>query len=257
MTLPRETVELLLPCYLCGDLPEELLADVGAAIAADPDLRMRLHTLGDGREACRAALQAAAGALPELGDAGLPSPNLPPQSDPGGAAWPGLLAAVAAAILLMATFAGAPPQPEELRLLAVHRSAVAAGPAFIEATDGARLSAAFRAAGVSPSHAMAPDLSGQGYRLLGGMVNAQRNGVAVVYEKDGKRFVCQIYAAEVSHSRPDRVRRVRGVTLRGFQQEGASVVAWTAGSRTCLFSGEAPLDTLLAEAAARLSPTRG
>ena len=78
--------------------------------------------------------------------------------------------------------------------------------------------------------------------------------MAVVYEKDGKRYVCQIYGAVPTALRPDRVEQVGPVVLRGFERGAQAAVSWSSGGRMCVFSGEAPVEELLAVVRRRIQP---
>jgi hypothetical protein len=106
---------------------------------------------------------------------------------------------------------------------------------------------------------MAPDLSAMGFALVSARYeDGPRAGVVLTYEKDGQRFHCRIHAGFQTGTVPDAVRVANGVVLRGFEDgAGGSVVSWSGGGRTCLFSGPAPLDDLLAMVAMRVDPRRG
>lgn len=312
--LNRGAVEALLPCYLCGDLPAEINEAIEGWLSRDAELKSRLDTLGQGRDACIEAIALLAEEVPDLAleldlslfprgdlEAGedslddaladeeatmvmAPVVAVPPQSDsdapshtadtvvdsaaqPVAAPQPATapapapagslvhllvgLAAAAALVLSFASGSGAPAQE-----VALTHSVAAAGPDFVAGTEPAVLRQALLDRGVSPALAMVPDLSAQGYQLVGVEVSPARPGVAVVYTKDGQRFVCQIFGAMITSSNPDRVEQVQGVTLRGFSDGDNALVAWTSGTRTCIFSGPASLDALFAEAAARIQRIR-
>ena len=325
MTLDRATVDALLPCFLCGDLPDEVHAAIESALAEDADLRGRLETLEGGRDACLEALSSLSGAVPDLdheldlsglltaaggpaasdteeaaledfeeapttvmsaidiparatqlsaaNDApaattpyGVEVPKAesftpPPPSRPLGPAAAsvnpgGLALGLAAAVALLAVLAGGPPQqPAEVQLLDTHQQVVQEPAGFIATTDGGALMDALRAAGADPRLAMAPDLTDWGYTLVGGSVSGR--GVVLVYERDGRRYTCQIYSARVTSSRPDVVQDASGVVVRGFQEGELGVVSWTAGGRTCLFSGPAPVAELMAFVTERIERSRG
>jgi hypothetical protein len=263
MMLDPATIEALLPCYLCGDLPVEVARAIEAAMEADAGLRARLTDLVGGREACREALAAVAPDLPaglldlsllaarplELPAAG-PAPWPPPAgADPIAA----LVGMAAGAMLLLAGVGagGAPPPEVTLAARAVEVSALAATPAAL--VQG------LAAAGAPPALQWVPDLSAQGFALVDARLEREpRLGIVVTYEKDGQRYHCRIYGASPTRSVPDETRVVRGVVLRGFDDgAGGGVVAWTGAGRTCLFSGPAPVAELLAVVAARLGGAAG
>jgi len=295
MTLDRETIEALLPCYLCGDLPPGVAARIDAAVAADPTLQARLDTLGRGRDACNKALALLRDDLPDLGDleldlaplqasagpaveagadptdpasetaptaAGAPLPaSLPAPTPPRPAASPlpglGLGLAAAAALIAFGLSQGSTP-PAEVGFLAQHDHAAHASAPLLSATDGpGALKQAFRDAGVPPALAHAPDLSAWGFALVGGVVHEGAPGVSLVYEKDGQRYVCQIYANLRTQSRPDRMVEVQGVRVRGFQDGSRGIVEWSAGGRTCLFSGPGDVSALMAVVTDRIRRSRG
>lgn len=253
MTIPRETVVALLPCYLCDDLPDHIAAAVEEALATDADLQSRLEALTTGRDACLEALTAVApelAAWPELDAPAPPHPSVPPTQP-----W-GLAVGIAAAVLLAIT-AGRSPAPALERTLAAESTAIASEDgALLRASSPQALAAALRAAGVAPQLAVVPDLSAMGFQLVGARPTASEDsalpGVAVVYERNGERVVCRIHTARPTDSRPDATRTVEGITLRGFEHDSGAVVAWSSGGRWCLFSGPMPLAALLDAVAARI-----
>jgi anti-sigma factor RsiW len=169
----------------------------------------------------------------------------------------GLGLAAAAALLAFGLSQGAAP-PAELGFLAQHdRAAHASAPLISAAAGSEALTRAFRDAGVPPALAHAPDLSSWGFALIGGVVSDGPPGVALVYEKDGQRYVCQIYANLRTHSRPDQTVEVQGVRVRGFQDGARGVVEWSAGGRTCLFSGPGDVSALMAVVSDRIRRSRG
>ena len=64
--LDRPTLEGLLPCYLCGDLPDWLNRRVEQELQQDPALQALLEEVRGGREACEQALRTLSAAVPEL-----------------------------------------------------------------------------------------------------------------------------------------------------------------------------------------------
>lgn len=246
MSFERDELLHLLPCHLCGDLPAGVSEQVEEALRDDAELRIMYDTLVVSREECARLLEAAREAVPELAELGhAPAPPVPtvPPTRP----W-GLAVGVAAALLLTVGSALQDRQDAveqgffDTHVAAVESPALLAGPG---------LPVALQAAGVEPRLAMAPDLSAQGFALVG-VMPVPGGGVAVVYERDGKRYVCQIYAAVPTALQPDRVEQVGPVLMRGFERGEQAAVSWSSGGRTCVFSGEVPVDELLAVVRQRL-----
>jgi len=273
MTLDRDIILGLLPCFVCGDLPPAVSEAIAAAVAADPALQAAVAGLRASREACREALL---GALPGLDLAVAPAPlrgvggpadggmldgvaadgALPGEAGaaraeaaPGAAAlWGGLVAGLgaAAAVLIGVVGVGAAPGPAALALDRAER--LAAAPPLAPGADPA---AALLAAGATPQLAMAPDLSAHGLRLVAvAPLPGPRPGTAAIYEKDGQRFVCQMIVAAGPPGPPDALREVGRLQLRAYRVgEGSSpkgaVVIYDISGMRCLFSGPLPLEALL------------
>jgi anti-sigma factor RsiW len=248
MSFDRAELLHLLPCHLCGDLPEGVSDQVEVALREDGELRAMYDTLVVSREECGRLLEAAREAVPELAELGqAPPPVHHERTVPPTRPW-GLAIGVAAALLLTVAAAVQERQdPVEQGFFETHAAATQAP----ELLAGPGLPGALRAAGVEPRLAMAPDLSAQGFALVG-VMPVPGGGVAVVYDKDGKRYVCQIYAAVPTSLHPDRVEQVGPVLMRGFERGDQAAVSWSSGGRTCVFSGEAPVGELLAVVRQRL-----
>lgn len=265
--MDRATLEALLPCYLCGDLPPALNAAIEATVDADAALGAKLGHLGDGRDACREALAAVAPSLPaDLLDLSLlessagpvplelPAPAAGTAPTETSASPLAALVGLAAGVLFaVAGATGGADVPDEVTL--------ATAPVEIAAptADRAALRQGLLDAGVAPHIAMVPDMSAMGYTLVDARVeDGPRKGVVVTYEKDGQRFHCRIYGAFQTGTVPLETRTVNGVVLRGFDDgAGGGVVAWTAKGRTCLFSGPAPVGELLALIEMRVGGKKG
>jgi anti-sigma factor RsiW len=310
-----ETAEKYLPCFVCGDLPPDMIEAVAAAVAADPHLRAQVDRLRQSREACREALaesapeldfemdfdlhtewsaaaggdSAASGPTANECDDGVrdssavegreatllagaslaPAPGLSTpvvgagsnvvalRPTPGGPLAV-VLALAACASLMIGFMGGGSPDPAEVSLseqvlVDAHVAPLQAGDSKAEIIQG------LLDAGAPPSLARAADLSAMGFELVGARVlDGDRSGVVAMYEKDGQRFACQMFPGFSSGGRPDVVRSVNGVTVRGFDTgDMGGVVAWTNGGMTCIFSGPAPLETLMLAVVGKLSPTRG
>lgn len=253
MSFDRSALLHLLPCRLCGDLPDEIVAQVDAALAEDAELRSMYEELELSRDQCAQLLDSAMEAVPGLAELGVGAPAAAPA--PSGPAVPptrlrGLWLGLAAALLLAVGAAASTPAVPCARYFSAHAAAAqAAASTAPELVRGAgpALRAALLAAGVEPRLAMAPDLSDQGFTLVGVLpLGTPHGGVAVVYEKDGKHYVCQIFGAGPAPGQPDAVEAVGGLLLRGYEDGPRSAVSWTGGGRMCVFSGEAPLGDLFA-----------
>ena len=259
--MDRQTIVALLPCYLCGDLPEEAARAIERALRADPSLRARLDTLQVGREACAEALAAVAPELPGLGALDLAALRAPAPAAGGASGSTGasggplglLVGLAASAAIVVGGLSLAEPGAPELALAAAADATGAPGPLAPTPRE------ALLAQGAPPALAMAPDLSAQGFELVGvRFERGPRAGVVLTYERDGQRYHCRIHAAFQTGGVPDAVVDAGGVRLRGFERgPGASVVSWTSGGRTCLFSGPLPLRELLAVTAMRVDPPHG
>jgi hypothetical protein len=250
MNLDRDTILGLLPCYVCGDLPQGVAAAIGAAVAADPELEAAVAGLRSSRVACQEALLVGIAELDLLQPAGgRPPVAAPPAGGAAGSAL-GLLGGLGAAALVLValTGLGAPPRPADLAL--ARAAELGAGPLL---DPGADPGAALRAAGATPQLALAPDLSAHGLRLVGvAPIPGPRPGTAAVYERDGQRFVCQMIVAGGAPGTPDALREVGRLQLRGYAGPEGAVVIYDLGGMRCLFSGPLPLDALLELVAAML-----
>lgn len=256
--MDRDTIVALLPCYLCDDVPDHVRQVLERALEEDATLRSHLTTLRTGREACAEALAAIAPELPgnvELDLSGLSAPRGALGAPPVAPANPfGLAVAVAACAALVLGGASTDDAPPYEIVLAA--AAVAPGP---EGPPPVAPWDALLAQGAPPALAMAPDLSAHGFeRVAVRFEDGPRAGVVITYEKDGERFHYRIHTAFQTGTAPDAVVDAGGVLLRGFGRgPDASVVSWTSGGRTCLFSGPLPLQDMLAIIAIRVNPRHG
>jgi hypothetical protein len=255
--MDRDTIVALLPCYLCGDLPEDVSRAIQHALAQDPSLQGQLDALRVGRDACAEALAAVAPDFPEFEALDLSGFAEPPTRASAPAVSPaspiGILVALAACAALVLGGMSLDDGPSEEVALAAAADLDLAGPLPAVPRD------ALLAQGAPPALAMAPDLSAHGFELVAVRYeDGPRAGVVLTYEKDGQRFHCRIHAAFQTGGRPDAVVDAGGVLLRGFERgPDASVVSWTNGGRTCLFSGPVPVQEMLAMTAMRVNPARG
>ena len=187
--MDRSQLVELLPCFVCGDLPPEVMAQVQAAVDADPELAAVVDLLADNNELCRDALVAEApgGLLLERVEA-----------EAGARGWPLVVGLACAAIFALALLL--PNQHAELPSFEddlVHASA-ATGDLHLDRVDGwvdadsaSELEQAFLAQGLTMPMAMVADLSDLGLRVVGGVAHDQ--GTVVTYEDaDGTRFDCHM-----------------------------------------------------------------
>lgn len=264
MTLDRQQVLDLLPCYVCGDLPDHVIGAVDAAIETDPTLQDHVHTLRSSREQCIRLLSEAPPPFPfEVDASAAPTeaPAHPPTALDGPPGVVGLVLGIAAAaVLFIAVGSATPLPPSGATVGALHAEVSTHDSALITAASPKALAAALGDHGVSPQLAMAPDMSKMGLKLVGARIlgpdgPGDAPGVAVVYERDGERFVCQIQLVRPTHGQPHSTDSAGGVVLRAYRTDHGSVVSWFQGGRWCVFGGPAEPVAMLAMVKARM--TRG
>lgn len=245
MSLDRDTVVHLLPCYVCGDLPEPMKEQIRAMLRDDPVLAARAEALSGAEDVCR-----------ELLLAGLPAVSTPmPLARSASSGLAGALAWAAAAIGLVALSptlysAGEPPLHG---LVELHAQVAPADEAsFIAETDARRLAVALVEAGVPMDLAMVADLSEMGLQLIGGQPATGRLGALILYEKDGVRYVCQVYRALPAMS-PLATQKVGASTVRSYQHGELGLVLFDGPGVMCVFSGLQPADRIMAMVVERLS----
>jgi len=256
MKLDRATALQLLPCYVCEDLPADATQALEDLLAQDPDLAGRLHLLRSVRELHADRLLKQAPELTGRADAlepALPSVRRVPPRSP----W-GLAVGFAAATMLTVSAAVTPPEPAGDTLARLHSSVAGDDALLLRAESPVALVAMLRDAGVSPQLAIVHDLSAMGFslvgvRILGPPGVGAHPGVAIVYEKNGQRFVCQIQLAAPTSVAPDKTATAEGVVLRAYTGDSGAVVSWNQGGRWCLFGGPADTDALLAMVQMRMT----
>ena len=269
MSLAREQLLDLLPCFVCGDLPPDLIASIDAAVQDDPDLAQRVQALHNSREQCLELL----GSAPASFDFEVPihaaTPHAP--STPAapavatepttGPATMGLVLGIAAAAALLVAVGSASTRPPAGQVVGAMHAAVSSQDAALVTADSPReLAAALRDRGVSPQLAMAPDLSAMGFQMVGASILGPDEaggapGVAVVYERDGERFVCQIQLARPTYGAPDATDLANGTVLRAYRTDQGAIVSWFGGGRWCVFGGPSEPIAMLELVKARM--TRG
>ncbi len=263
-TMDRDTVIRLLPCYVCGDLPEGVAAAVAAAVAADPELQVAVGGITVTQQLCLEGLRQAA---PEVGSLASVAPDLPARPVPDLAEvrppvvesasrtprWLGPALGLAAAALLAVTV-GQVPAPDLVADAAELHQLATAGTLLHQSDSQRELHAALVAAGVPPMRAVVPDMSGLGMKLVGAMRTPDGGpGVVVVYEKEGQRYSCQFIEDFASGAQPVLWREVGGTLVRVVQQGDQAMVVWEGQGMVCIFSGPGSASQLLAMVEMRLT----
>lgn len=248
MSMDRDTARQLLPCFVCGDLPGPVAAQVQAVLDAHPDLQAQADDLRAAEETCRSLVAELAGQVPALA---LLDRAAPPEPLGAGRA----LLAVAAALLLVVLGAWRLGQHPPVDGLLAHHQAFATeqAPGFLAETDPHALASALMATRAGPYLGMVSDLSAMGLQVVGGgLTPGDRLGTAVVYTDGERRYVCQMFGGVAPTDPPALVEQVGAHTLRVYQVGELSVVVWQEGGMVCLFSGERPPAELLAMVQAKL-----
>lgn len=251
----RETARTLLPDYVAGDLGAAALADVERALADDGDLRALAGQLRREQELVARAL--AREPSPDVVLATWPTlpvaPAAPVEPKPSRSARLAIVTAAAAAAMLAGLFGwwvtGLPgPITPDVPGLARAYVLVDDGELeLLDATDPVALEGAFDAAGVPPAVRVVPDLSAIGLRTVGVVILPGKvPGVAVVYERDGVRYLCQMYR-ELAATRPaETVVDMGDLRIEAWREGDVSLAAWNAPGMVCVFSARVPLAQLLA-----------
>lgn len=256
-SLTRTQVLELLPCYVCGDIPPELTAYIDAEVQNDPDLRQRVEALRKSREQCMEQLAATAPPLDFEQNVPLPVAPTPASHEPT-ASPIGLVAGMlAAALMLLVLGSAASTPPAGMSVGALHAMVTTDDDALIRAPSHAAMVDALQAAGVSPQLAMTHDLSAMGFEMVGvrilGADTGTAPGIAIVYEREGQRFVCQIQLAPPTYGAPSATDVAAGVVLRAYQTEAGAIVSWRDGGRWCVFGGPVSTERLLAMVKMRMT----
>lgn len=245
--MDRNQLIELLPCFVCGDLPAEVMAQVQAAVDSDPELAELVALLGESNDLCRQELAQPA-------PVGLEVPVEDDQVTRGWALVVGLACAAlfALALLLPHRSAELPEFQDDL----THAVAVTNDlhldrlEGWVAADSAGQLQQAFLDGGLTMPMAMVADLTGIGLEVVGGVAHA--NGTIVSYvNAQGDRIDChmtgvlpvQATATEVlaapTAGKPD---------LQVFDLHGASAVLWQDGDMICVLSTRGDVDALLAVA---------
>lgn len=243
----------LVPCYVCGDLPPELMDQVRAAVEADPELAALVEALSQDNDLCRDALGAQA-------PAGL-SLEAAPARDPAMRGWPlvvGLACAAifALALLLPSTQADLPAFEDDL-VDAVSLAAdlhLERADGWVEASSAKELEDAFLAQGLTMPMAMVADLSDEGLFVVGGVVH--EHGTIVTYEAaDGTRYDCHMTGVLPFEAQPTQVLeapRQGAPDLQVFDLGVQTAVLWQDGPMICVLVTRGAEDRVVALAKAKV-----
>jgi hypothetical protein len=172
MTLDRAHILRALPCYLCGDLPSDVAADVRAALEEDPELATLAAQLSVSGTLCQDRLRRVApGALFVVRRAAA-------VERPVSAIWAGLVAVVFVVSFAVAAAGGPDRRAEDdvRQLLSAHAPLA---PPLVTAESPERLNTLLRAAQISPQYTLTPALDAVGLRLEG--ASPAFGGCLVVY----------------------------------------------------------------------------
>lgn len=253
----RSQAIALLPCFVSGDLPPEVVHDVEALVAGDPELGRLVDDLRTQQDRVVQALSAQTvpdallgafqgAALPELLPSAMPEPNR-------GGAGPFLItaAALAAAVLLavvLATNLG----PSDVTRVTVtsaiftHQAALNHHLPSYSPQDAQKIATAFAEAGVPQSARMVPDLSHLGLDATAVFViPGHPPGSAVAYRQGETDYLCQMWLGLQRPPRGTVQRQAEGIELSGYTDEGVAVVMWDDNGHLCMMSAAIPLEDLL------------
>lgn len=183
--MSREELLELLPCYLCGELPPQVMNQVRQELDADPELLEILDSLETSQRECGQALQ---GAPP-------PSIGWAEPQEPSAVSRPwAALATLAVALFALGVWllpSITPPEGVLAQVAETHQAAPEKHPGWIAESQPRQLADAFEDQGLSPMMAMVADLSALELMLVGGHVVGA--GTVVVYEDaEGRRFECHM-----------------------------------------------------------------
>ena len=230
MTFDRAQILRALPCYLCGDLPSEVAADVRAALEEDPELATLAAQLSASGTLCQDRLRRAApGALFVVRRAaGVDRPT--------SVFWAGLVAVVFAVSFVLAAAGGPDRRAEDdvRRLLSAH--APLAAPLVI-AESPEQLTALLRAAQISPLYTITPSLEPVALRLEG--ASPAFGGCLVVYrDARGARVgVLRLPEQGLTFGAYTSLPSGRGPALRVHGAGAGRVVAHHIDGRADLYLG--------------------
>ncbi|MBW1878839.1 MAG: hypothetical protein JRI25_01950 [Deltaproteobacteria bacterium] len=263
--MTRDDAIRLLPCYVSGDLPPEVHAEMDQIVMRDPELGQLTDQLRKQNErVVRALCTEAPDALVSSWNLDLadptPASETPPTTRYSRTPFLITLAALAAAILLAVALVrsiGPDPQsPTSVQSVAyAHEIAMAGQLEALSPTDTQTLGRAFAAAGVPSRIRDVPDLTRLGLEPEAVyIIPGQPPGSAVRYRGAESEYLCQMWLGMGIPGQGVALRDVAGLQLHGFQSDALALVMWTEGNLLCVMSAEVPLDDLLALAVRRVAP---
>ena len=230
--MERSQLLELLPCYLCGDLPPEMMEQVRLALQTDPEALAALGGLRQSQEHCAESLL-----LSPPPDIAWEQPLTAPSSI--GRPW-FALAAVAVAVfalgvLLLPSLSS--PVGALVDVASVHEAQPLDHSGFVSTRDARQLEKAFESQGLDPMMAMVADLSHLDLQLVGGHVVG--NGTVVVYvDGAGRPFECHM-AMDAPSGEPDRVLSADGQPdLEVYGMGDATAVVWREHGMICVLVSE-------------------
>lgn len=254
--MTRDDAIRLLPCYVSGDLPPDVVAALDNLVADDPEVEQLVDQLRKQNERvvrvlCTEAPEALVSSwnLEMVGT----TAEVERRPTPRHAGTPFLLtvAALFAAILLavgllwsLGPERQAPASVESVAY--AHEIAMAGKLQAFDPADSQKLGRAFASAGVPSRLREVPDLGWLGLEPEAVyIIPGQPPGSAVRYRGADAEFLCQMWLGMGIPGRGVQERDVGEVRLHGYQSDGLSLVMWIDNNLLCVMSAQVPLEELL------------
>jgi anti-sigma factor RsiW len=259
----RNEAITLLPCYISGDLPAEVLAQVSTLVASDPELGDLVEQLRNQQE--RVVASICDGRVPAGLEAAWRMEEAPPQApeSPRAAAGRGpfvltLTALAAAALLVVFLLRGLGPSPQAIAtvpsVVYTHEIALDGQLTPYDPSSLDTVLAAFEAAKLPDQLHKVPDLSRLGLTATAAyVIPGQPPGSAVAYTDGTTDYLCQMWKGLGLPRNSTSERTAGGVAIHGYQAEGVAVVMWEEHGLLCVMSASVALDTLMGLAQRRLT----
>lgn len=236
--MKREDLIAVLPCFVCGDLPPQLMETVRKAVETDPELAAMLADLSVSHGTCQEALRRAAPTLLRIDvqRAGADAPR------PVSAFWP-LILALGVLLALGGLLRQPGPSPSDV-VVAQLDAWVTLDPrameGFVAGEDASAITAGLRASGAAAPFDRVRDPGVPGLRLVGAAPLAEGGLVVLYVDAQGRAFKCVMVR--------DRALPVANVELVPGAPEGKPDLrsfAW-GGQRAVAWSGQGMLCVLIA-----------
>ncbi|MCB9761248.1 MAG: hypothetical protein H6739_15510 [Alphaproteobacteria bacterium] len=248
-----------LPCYVCGDLPEELQAAVRQVLEADPDLKALVDEIDATSDTCR---QAVAEVAPRL--LRWERPAAAAVTTPVGTGWAALVAAgVLGALVVLLWGPGLTTTParaaahagglEPAALIDDNRPAGLEG--WLETGDPQRLEAHLVARGVPAAIAANTAPRTPALHLVGGApLPVDGGGAVVVFEDpEHQRFSCHMMADRALSLGPaETASRPGRPALHTWDRGAVRAVGWRGEGLLCVLVSTADAPTIAALARAQV-----